>query len=78
MQVNYDNYREKLGKAVLAKREETCLTQKALAAKIKGVCSKTIERIETGNYPKDMSLFAIQSVCSELKLSVKFSLGVVL
>lgn len=86
MQVNYDNYRKKLGDAIKAKREEAGLSREALAKQIdrrlvakkaerKSVCVKTIERVEKAEYTNHIGLFTIQTICSELKLSVKFSLG---
>ena len=88
MEVNYDNYRKKLGDAILAKREELCISRESLAKQIdrnrpvvegekrrKSICVKTIERVEKGEYTNHIGLFTIQTICSELKLSVKFSLG---
>lgn len=85
MEVNYDNYRKKLGDAIKAKREELGLSREGLAKQIdrnrkdgdkrKSICYKTIERVEKGEYTNHVGLFTIQIICSELKLSVKFSLG---
>lgn len=75
MQVTYKNYREKIGAAIKAKREEEGLSQEGLAAKIEGICTQTIVRIETGSYPKDLTLFTIQAVCNELKLPVNMNFG---
>ena len=75
MEVNYNNYRGKLGKVVKAKRQEKGLSREALAERIEGVCSKTIGFIEKANYSRDIGLFTIQSVCKELGLSIKITLG---
>ena len=84
MEVTYDNYRKKLGDAIMKKREELCLSREQLAKQIdrnlkgddrKSVCTKTIERVERGEYTNHIGLFTIQTICSELKLSVKFNLG---
>ncbi|MCK5606747.1 helix-turn-helix transcriptional regulator [Candidatus Pacearchaeota archaeon] len=76
MEVNYQNYREKLGNAIQAKREEKGLSRDALAKKIEGVCSKTIDRIEKASYPRDIGLHTLEKVCCELRFSVKLTLGV--
>ena len=75
MEVNYQNYREKLGKAVKAKRKEKRLSLDALAKQIDGVCSKTIDRIEKASYPRDIGLHTLEKVCRELGLSVKLTIG---
>lgn len=75
MKVTYTNYREKIGAAIKTKREEEGLSQEGLAAKIEGVCTQTIVRIETGSYPKDLTLFTIQAVCNELNLPVNMTFG---
>ena len=76
MEVNYSNYREKLGKEIKEKREEKGLSRETLAKRIDGVCSKTIDRIEKASYPRDIGLHTIQRICKELRLSIKLSLGV--
>ena len=75
MEVTYKNYRGKLGNKVKEKRQEQRLSREALADKIDGVCSKTIDRIEKANYSRDIGLHTIQSVCKELGFSVKLTLG---
>ena len=79
MEVTYGNYKEKLGLAIRQKREDKGLSREGLASMIEGVCTQTIMRMESGDYPyKDMSLHSIQVVCAELGLSVKLTLGGVL
>ena len=76
MEVTYENYKEKLGLAIKRNREDRGLSREGLAAKIEGICTQTIMRMESGNYPyKDMSLRSIQAVCAELGFSVKLTLG---
>ena len=75
MEINYKNYRKKLGNAIKAKREEKGLSRDALAKKIDGVCSKTIDRIEKASYPRDIGLHTLEKVCCELGLSVKLTIG---
>ena len=76
MEVTYANYKQKLGQAVRQKREDAKLSREGLAAKIEGICTNTIWRMESGDYPyKDMSLRSIQLVCAELGISVKLTLG---
>lgn len=75
MELSYKNYRKKLGKAIQAKREEQGLSREALAAKIDDMCIKTLERIEKADYPRDMRLHNIQSVCKELGFTITLTLG---
>lgn len=75
MELSYKKYRKKLGIAIREKRVADGLSQEALAAKIDGVCSKTVQRIETASYPRDMKLHVIQAICEELKFPVKLNLG---
>lgn len=77
MDVNYKNYRNKLGDEIMRKRKEKGLSREAVAAKIEGVSTKTIENIEKGNYNRDFGLHTIQHVCRELGISVKLTLGAV-
>ena len=75
MNVNYSNYRERLGKEIKSKREDKGLSREALAAKIDGVSIKTLENVEKANYNRDFGLHTIQHICAELGLSVKLTLG---
>ena len=75
MEVNYKNYRKKLGDETRNRRLDAGLSREALASKIEGVCTKTIERIEKASYSRDIGLHTIQAVCCELKFSIKLTLG---
>jgi ribosome-binding protein aMBF1 (putative translation factor) len=75
MEVTYYDYREKVGRTVRSKREERGISRETLALRIEGICAQTIRRLENNCYSKDITLFTIQSVCKELDISVKMTLG---
>lgn len=75
MELNYKNYRKKLGTMIKTKRKEQGLSLEALAKRIDGVCSKTIDRIEKANYPRDIGFHTLEKICLELGISVKMTFG---
>lgn len=74
MEFSYRDYRKKLATLVAKTRDDKGLSRERLAAGIDGVCTKTIERIESGDY-RDMRLHSIQLVCAELGIQIKMVLG---
>ena len=74
IQVNIFNYRQKVGKAIRAERRRRDLTQDQLSNHA-DVNLRTISRIESGNYTRDIKLITIQKICSYLRLTITMTIG---
>jgi ribosome-binding protein aMBF1 (putative translation factor) len=82
LNVTYQDYREKVGKEIERARAAKDLSRDALSIKIglnennkPKVCSKTINRIETGDYPRDVGLYSLQEVCKALGVKLSMKIG---
>jgi DNA-binding XRE family transcriptional regulator len=75
MQVNYNNYKQKIGAKIQEERKKQRYSRELLAELIPGVCSRTIGRIENGEHTKDIDLYSMQSICKELGITIVMTLG---